>query len=130
MFNLDYWMFDRNFDKPWSTRFYEAPLTHWDGLKVVLKQLSTDPLDVFRRLPAIGGNLLGLEAIMQGAGFQHDGTLPGSLLSDDVSRIRNDGIRIGQLPVLVSDRMAQSQIGASHDCRARSCLHLLLCRRP
>ena len=109
VFNLDYWMLSAGFDHYWSARFDEKPETHIANLLRVLGQLTTDPADLLRRLPATG-RLHGLLALLTGEGFGPDGSLSAKPTTPDPQRLADDGTGPGTPPVVFADAIAPEQV--------------------
>jgi hypothetical protein len=111
-FNLDYWMFSRNFDQYWSTRFYEHPPTHAESVRFVLQEWQKNPIYLLRRLSA-ASDLQGIYALLNGDGFKEDGSLTFSGgLSADPKRLDNDGIVVGQVPVQVGNGFDEGEVAS------------------
>lgn len=108
--NLEYWMFARSFDAQWGVRFYEKPTSHWEDLRIVADKLLSDPVRLFERLPFAGDHLMGLDAVINGAGFRPNGTLDGGPLSPDPNRLLHDGLTVGSTPFVLEDHIDPGQI--------------------
>src|SRR5579862_4026499 len=109
VFNLDYWMFSSGFDHYWAARFDEKPETHIANLLRILAQLTSDPADLLRRLPATD-HLHGLFAVLTGEGFNPDGSFTPKATTPDPQRLADDGTAAGVPPVVFAEHVAAEQV--------------------
>ncbi|MGE0094451.1 MAG: hypothetical protein AB7M05_09310 [Alphaproteobacteria bacterium] len=109
IFNLDYWMFSKNFDRHWVHRFYTEPAPHVSSLKVILDEMSDRPMTVLNRL-STSDRIKGLFAALSGSGFRYDGSLFGQPQTPDPNRLLNDGVGAGIAPVELGDELDREQM--------------------
>ena len=111
-FNLDYWMFNDEFDRAWDSRFYERPPTHWEDLKIVVDSLTKNPRGVLERL-FTAKDVKGIYAFLHGDGFRLDGSLDQTWVPDsNPERITNDTIHVGRPPAVFGDKFDPKEMAA------------------
>jgi len=111
VFDLDYWMFSSGFDHYWASRFDPKPETHIANLLRVLGQLTTDPVDLLKRLGRTDREH-GLFTLLTGEGFGPDGVLTPKPTTPDPQRLADDGTGAGVPPAVFADRIADEQVEA------------------
>lgn len=109
VFALDYWMFSPGFDHYWGNRFDLTASSHVDDLMRVIGQVSTDPVDLWRRLGATD-HTHGLLALLTGEGFGAEGWLPAKATTPDPDRLEGDGTEVGTPPAVMAEHLSPEQI--------------------
>jgi hypothetical protein len=110
-FNLDYWMFNKDFDHYWVDRFYERAPTHVEDLKIILDEILKEPRVLLRRLPA-AEEVKGIYAVRNGDGFRQDGSLDPIAISRNATDLAHDGIEVGKPPTVLGMRLDDEQVAA------------------
>jgi|HubBroStandDraft_4_1064222.scaffolds.fasta_scaffold04915_5 hypothetical protein len=110
-FNLDYWMFNDEYNRAWDDLFSEPPPTHWQELKTVIDELLREPANFLSRVFR-AENAKGVYALRFGLGFQVDGSLAVSGTPDaNPARLMGD-YHVGAVPFVFGDRFNPEQMNS------------------